>query len=172
MSKICNPRQDLRCRWCYNSLTQWVPSSLPQYSDYFSNSCLNMYKNKHNNTLDFLFQLVLYWHSVTCLMTYFQNGLITHLRVGQLFTQHQICQNLTESITTLRKDNGIPSEFSWLIAIHDEACDGLDVTNHGHKNGIFLSFLQCGDYFSPRPLITINYPTAFKGFFFQYLLVG
>ena len=41
-------------------------------------------------------------------MTYFQNWLVTQVRVWQLFTQHQIWQNLIESITTLRKGQWDP----------------------------------------------------------------
>ena len=44
VSKIFDLRQGLWCHGCNKSWTQWVTSSLPQYSDYFFSSCLHMYK--------------------------------------------------------------------------------------------------------------------------------
>ena len=61
-------------------------------------------------------------------MTYFQNRLVTHSRVGQLFTRHQIWPSLIESITSLQKGQGYPIQVS-MTCNHHKAFDGLDVTN-------------------------------------------
>ena len=49
---------------------------------------------------------------------------------------------------------GNPSECSW-FAIHDEGCQVIDVSNY-RQDGIPLSLQQCGDCFSPMPIILIN----------------
>ena len=52
---------------------------------------------------------------------------------------------LIESYTTLRRDEGIPSECP-RFAIHNEACQVMDVANLGHEDGIPKSLPQCGDW--------------------------